>query len=199
MALTEHETTSYIGQSVPRKEDPELLTGQSRYVEDLTLPGTVWAYVVRSPYAHARIRGVDLTAAKEAEGVVAAFSGADLAGEWAGSLPCAWPVTEDIKMPSHLPLATDKARHVGDGVAVVIADSRVHAKDAAELASVDYEPLDAVTDVARSLDAGAPLVHDDFGTNQCYEWKLAAGEVDRLFSEAAVTVEERYRHQRLIP
>jgi carbon-monoxide dehydrogenase large subunit len=199
MALTEQETTSYIGRSVPRKEDPELLTGQSRYVDDMTLPGMVWVYVVRSPYAHARIGGVDLSEARGADGVIAAFSGADLAGEWAGPLPCAWPVTEEIRMPAHLPLATDKARHVGDGVAVVLADSRAHAKDAAELVRVDYEPLEAVTDVAEALGDGAPLVHDDFGTNECYVWKLAAGEVDRLFAEAAVTVKERYRQQRLIP
>jgi carbon-monoxide dehydrogenase large subunit len=199
MAVTEHHTTTYVGERVPRKEDPELLTGQSRFIDDLTLPGMLWAYVVRSPYAHARIGTVDVSAATGAEGVVAAFSGADLAGEWAGSLPCAWPVTEDIKLPPHYPLAQDKARYVGDGVAVVIADSRAHAKDAAELVSVDYEPLDAVTDVARAAEDDAPLVHDDFGTNRCYEWKLAAGEVDRLFSEAAVTVKERYRQQRLIP
>jgi carbon-monoxide dehydrogenase large subunit len=199
MAVTEQETTTYIGQRVPRKEDPELLTGQSRYVDDLTLPGMVWAYVVRSPFAHARITSVDVSPALAAEGVVAAFSGDDLAGDWGGSLPCAWPVTEDINLPPHYPLAQDKARHVGDGVAVVVADTRAHAKDAAELVVVDYDPLPAVTDVEAAAADGAPLVHDDFGTNRSYEWKLAAGEVDRLFAEAAVTVSERYRQQRLIP
>jgi carbon-monoxide dehydrogenase large subunit len=199
MAVTEQETTTYIGQRVPRKEDPELLTGQSRFVDDLTLPGMVWAYVVRSPYAHARIRGVDVSPALAAEGVVAAFSGDDLAGDWSGSLPCAWPVTEEINLPPHYPLAQDKARYVGDGVAVVVADTRAHAKDAAELVLVHYDPLPAVTDVEAAAADGAPLVHDDFGTNRSYEWKLAAGEVDRLFAEAAVTVSERYRQQRLIP
>ena len=184
MAATEEQTTTYVGRRVPRKEDPELLTGQSRYVDDLTLPGMVWAYVVRSPYAHARIRSVDVSRALEADGVVAAFTGADLAGEWAGSLPCAWPVTEEIKLPAHFPLAQDKARFVGDGVAVVVADSRAGAKDAAELVEVDYEPLPAVTDVIEASRDGSPLVHDDFGTNRSYEWKLSAGEVDRLFAEA---------------
>jgi carbon-monoxide dehydrogenase large subunit len=102
-------------------------------------------------------------------------------------------------MPSHFPLAFDKARHVGDGVAVVVADSREIAKDAAELVEVEYEPLDAVTDVGRALDADAPLVHDDLETNECYVWKLDAGEVERAFADAEVTVKRNYRQQRLIP
>ena len=94
-------------------------------MDNITLPGTVWMAVVRSPYAHARIRERRRsTRARAAEGVVAAFSGADLADDWKGSLPCAWPVTEDIKMPPHYPLAVDEARFQGDGVAVVIAESR---------------------------------------------------------------------------
>ena len=102
-------------------------------------------------------------------------------------------------MPSHFPLAFDKARHVGDGVAVVVAETRAIAKDAAELVEVEYEPLEAVADVGKALDADAPLVHDDLGTNECYVWKLDAGEVDQAFAEADVTVKQRYRQQRLIP
>ena len=101
-------------------------------------------------------------------------------------------VTEDIKMPTHWPLARDKARYAGDGVAVVLADTRALAKDAAELVEVDYEPLPAVTDVGAALDEGAPRVHDEFDSNECYVWKLEAGEVDKLFAEADVTVSERY-------
>src|SRR5947208_636150 len=101
MAVTEQ--GRYVGRPVARKEDAKLLTGQGRFVEDLTAPGMVFAYLVRSPYAHARITGVDVSGALAAEGVVAAFSGADLASEWAGSLPCAWPVSDDIKMPPHYP------------------------------------------------------------------------------------------------
>ena len=198
MAVTKERTT-YIGTSVARKEDANLLTGQTRWVDNLTLPGMLWVSVVRSPHAHARIKGVNLSKAAEAEGVVAAFSGTDLAEEWAGALPCAWPVTEEMANPPHWPLAKDKARYVGDGVAVVIAESRVLAKDAAELVEVDYEPLLSVTDVTKALDDGAPLVHDELDSNRCYTWALAAGEVDRLFAEAAVTVKERYRQQRLIP
>ena len=139
MATTETRTTTHVvGTSVPRKEDRKLVTGHGQFIDNINLPGQLWLSVVRSPYAHATIKRVELTAARELEGVVAAFSGAELAADWAGSLPCAWPVTEEIRMPSHFPLAFDKARHVGDGVAVVVADSREIAKDAAELIEVEY-------------------------------------------------------------
>ena len=200
MATTETRTTSrVVGTSVPRKEDQKLVTGHGQFIDNINLPGQLWLSVVRSPYAHATIKRVELKAARELEGVVAAFSGAELAADWAGSLPCAWPVTEEIRMPSHFPLAFDKARHVGDGVAVVVADSREIAKDAAELVEVEYEPLESVTDVGRALDADAPLVHDDFETNECYVWKLDAGEVEQAFADAEVTVKRNYRQQRLIP
>jgi carbon-monoxide dehydrogenase large subunit len=200
MATAETLTTGRaVGTSVPRKEDRKLVTGHGQFLDNINLPGQLWLAVVRSPYAHARIAKVDLAAARKHEGVVAAFSGAELAADWAGSLPCAWPVTEEIRMPSHFPLAFDKARHVGDGVAVVVAETRALAQDAAELVEVEYEPLPAVADVAKALDPGAPLVHDDFGTNECYVWKLEAGEVERAFAESPVTISRRYRQQRLIP
>jgi aerobic carbon-monoxide dehydrogenase large subunit len=198
MATTETKTT-YIGSPVERVEDARLLRGETRWVDNMTLPGMLWMAVVRSPYAHAKIKTVDVSRALEAEGVVAAFSGAELADEWAGSLPCAWPVTGDCRIPMHRPLATDKARYAGDGVAVVVAESRALAKDAAELVDVDYEPLPVVTDVEEALADSAPLVHDEYDGNRAYTWTLQAGEFDKLFSEAAVTVKERYRQQRLIP
>src|SRR5919106_1584544 len=182
-----------IGQSVPRKEDAALLRGRGTYIDNLTLPGTLYMAIGRSPYAHARIANVNLDSARVAEGVVAAFSGADLAEVWAGPLPMAWPVTEDTKNPPHYPLTPDEARYQGDGVAVVVAETRALAKDAAELVEVDFEPLDVVTDVEAALADGAPLVHDEFPDNGCYTWTLKTGDVDRLFSEAAVTVTERYR------
>lgn len=199
MATTETETTTYIGKPVARREDAALLTGQSRYIDDLTLPGMVWASVVRSPFAHATITSVDVSAAREAEGVVAAFSGADLAEDWAATLPCVWLVTEDTKQPMHRPLATDKVRYQGDGVAVVLAESRAQAKDAAELVDVEYDPLPAVTDPEKALEDGAPILHDEFGTNHCFTWKLEAGDVEGVFGSAPVTINERYRQQRLIP
>ena len=134
----------------------------------MTLPGMLWMAVVRSPYAHAKIGNVDLEKALAADGVVAAFSGAQLAEEWAGSLPCAWPVTGDCRIPQHRPLASDKARYAGDGVAVVVANSRALAKDAAELVEVEYEPLPAVTDVAEAKSDSAPLVHDEYDENRAY-------------------------------
>src|SRR5918994_5488777 len=177
MAVTES-TGTVVGTSVKRKEDEGLLRGSATFIENLTLPGTVAMAVVRSPYAHARIVSVNLEPARAAEGVVAAFSGAELAGDWAGGMPCAWPVAEDIKMPPHYPLATEEARYQGDGVAVVIAENRALAKDAAELVEVDYEPLDATVGVEASLEPGAPLVHDDLETNECYVWTLGTDDFD---------------------
>jgi carbon-monoxide dehydrogenase large subunit len=199
MATVEKSQAITIGAAVPRKEDPALLTGQARYVDDLTVPGMVWMALVRSPYAHARIVKVDLSKAAAAEGVVAAYSGEDLTSDISAPLPCAWPVTEDIKIPEHWPLARNKARYAGDAVALVVAESRALAKDAAELVEVEYEPLQAVTDVAVALTAEAPLVHDELDTNRCYDWALSAGDVDKAFTEAEVTVHERYRQNRLIP
>src|SRR3712207_5546968 len=168
MALIEQRPATYVGESVARKEDAKLITGQASYVDDLRVAGMVWMAVVRSPYAHARIRSVDVSAALEQEGVVAAFSGADLAEEWGGPLPCAWPVAPEVHVPEHWPLAKDKACFAGDGVAVVIAETRALAKDAAELVMVDYEPLPAVTDVPQAREEGAPLVHQPFGPNASY-------------------------------
>ena len=188
-----------IGQALPRKEDARFLRGQGRYVDNLTATGMVHAYVVRSPFAHARITSVDVAHAREAPGVVAAFTGEDLADAWPAGLPCFWPVSDDIALVKHLPLATDKARFAGDGVAVVVAETRAAAKDAAELVEVDYEPLQAVTDVEAALADGAPLLHDDAPGNVAFTWSLATGEPDKVFADAAVTVKERYRQQRLVP
>ncbi|HEU5003579.1 MAG TPA: molybdopterin cofactor-binding domain-containing protein [Actinomycetota bacterium] len=192
--------TKFIGERVLRKEDPKLLTGQGRYLDDLTLPGMVWMSVVRSPLAHARINSVDLSAAKGMPGVVGAFSGEDLAGEWTGPLPCVWPVTEDIKMSEHFPVTKDKARYLGDAVAVVVAETRVQAEDAAEAVVVDYEALPAVTDLEAAIAEGAPLVHENLGTNNSFTWVHAGtGDVAAVIAGAPVVVKERYRQPRLIP
>ena len=198
-APVEVEVGRLVGSPVRRKEDAKLLQGQAQWVDNMYVPGTVFLHVVRSPYAHARIVDVDVGPALAHAGVVAAWSGADLADEWQGSLPCAWIPTEDTNAPAHLPLTVDKARYAGDAVAVIAAVSRGAAEDAAELVEVDYEPLPAVVDAEAALAESAPLVHDQFGTNRCYTWTLEAGEVDRLFAEADVTVRERYRQNRLIP
>jgi carbon-monoxide dehydrogenase large subunit len=198
-APAELEIRPAIGAPVERKEDAPLLQGQAQWVDNMGAPGTVFLGFVRSPYAHARIAKVDVAPALAHAEVVAAWSGEDLAEDWNGGLPCAWLPTEDTGAPTHRPLATDKARHAGDAVAVVAATSRAAAEDAAELVAVEYEPLPAVVDPEAALADGAPLVHDELGTNRCYTWKLEAGEVDRLFAEADATVSERYRQNRLIP
>jgi aerobic carbon-monoxide dehydrogenase large subunit len=196
---TEVQVGRIVGAPVARKEDLKLLTGQAQFVDDISLPGMVWLSVVRSPYAHAQILDVDVSGALAHAGVVTAFSGEDLVEDWQTSLPCAWLPTEDTNAPTHRPLATDKARYVGDGVAAVVANTREAARDAAELVRVDYEPLRSVVDPEEALADGAPLVHDEFGTNRCYTWPLVEGDVEGAFANAAVTVKERYRQQRLIP
>ncbi len=190
-------TEKYVGAPVLRKEDAEFLTGQARYTDDLAVQGMLWMSLVRSPYAHAKIEGVDLSEALAMPGVVAAFSGSDL--DWAGPLLMAWPVTADINNPPHWPLAKDKARYQGDGVAVVVAGSRGAAMDAAEAVSVRYEVLPSVSASDAALADGAPIVHDGFGTNRCYTWKLTNGDVDEVFSRAPVVVKQRNVIRRLIP
>jgi aerobic carbon-monoxide dehydrogenase large subunit len=197
--VQEPELKKYVGGGVPRKEDPALITGEAMFIDDIAFPGMLWAYVVRSPVAHARINSVNLEAARGMEGVVAAWSGADLADEWADGLPCAWPVTEDIKMPKHWPVAKDKVAFAGDPVAVVVADSRAHAKDAGEAVEVDYDVLDPVLGMENAL-TDATVIHDDLGTNKAFVWSLATGEdIDKVFNDAPVVVKERYYHPRLIP
>jgi carbon-monoxide dehydrogenase large subunit len=198
-APVEVEVGRIIGAPIERKEDQKLLTGQAQWVDNMRVPGMVYLGIVRSPFAHARIVSVDVKPALAHADVVAAWSGDDLTSEWAGSLPCAWLPTEDTNAPEHKPIATEKARYAGDAVAVVVATTRGGAQDAAELVEVDYDVLPAIADVELALEDDAPIVHEDFGTNRCYTWQLEAGDVDRLFAEADVTVSERYRQNRLIP
>src|SRR5918993_3606211 len=133
-----------IGRPLRRKEDRRLITGRTRWTDNITLPGLLHVAMVRSPMAHARITRVDVSPALERPGVLAAFSGADLADQL-GTLPCAWPVTADMVHPDHHPLAVDEVRHVGEAVAVIVARDRYAAADAIEAVEVDYEPLPAGT------------------------------------------------------
>jgi len=145
-----------IGKSVKRKEDYRFLTGGGRFTDDVTAPGQAHAFFLRSPHAHARIRSMDLERARSAPGVVAVFSGDDLAQAKVGGLPCGWLITgvdgKPMKEPPYPPLAQGKVRYVGDRVAVVIADTLNQAKDAAELIEVDYEVLPAVVKAAGARD-----------------------------------------------
>ena len=172
------------------------MTGQTTWTDNIQLPGMMHIAFVRSPMAHARITRVDLSAAREAPGVIAAFSGADFAAEQ-GSLPCAWPVTPDIVIPAHPPMAVDEVRYVGEIVACVVARDRYTAADAFQLVDVDYEPLPPVLDLEAALAAGSPKVHE--AGNKSFEWVFANGDLDAAFRDAPVVMERTYRQQRLIP
>src|SRR5215472_2735870 len=185
-----------LGRARLRKEDARLVTGQTNWTDNVVLPGMLHMAFVRSPMAHARITSVDVSAARAMPGVIAAFSGADFAGEQ-GSMPCVWPVTEDIVMPGYPPMAVDEVRYVGDIVACVIARDRYAAADGAAAVGVDYEPLPPVLDMRQALSEGSPKVHE--AGNKCYEWVLTNGDVDAAFRDAAVVVERDYVQQRLIP
>ncbi len=189
----------YVGTSVPRKEDAALLTGKATWTDNIKLPGMLHFALLRSPMAHAKIKSVDVSAALEQPGVVAAFTGDDFIDDFAAGVPCGWIVTEDMKTPDHWPLARGEVNHVGDGVALVAAEDRYLARDALEYIEVEYEELPVVVDVAAALEEGSPLVHEEFGTNECYVWPMAVGDVDEAFAKADVVVEGRYIQQRLIP
>jgi aerobic carbon-monoxide dehydrogenase large subunit len=188
--------TTEIGKPRTRKEDARLVTGQANWTDNIVLPGMAHVAYLRSPMAHARIRSVDVSAARGEPGVIAAFAGADFAAEQ-GSLPCAWPVTPDIVMPAHPPMATDEVRYVGEIVACVVARNRYAAADALEKIDVDYEPLPAVLDMEAALADGSPKVHE--AGNKSYEWTFANGDLDAAFRDAPVVIEKTYRQQRLIP
>ena len=202
MTVTEAAPAAHVGSRRLRREDPALLTGEAKYIDDLHLPGAVWVGVVRSTEASAAIVGIDGSAALEIDGVSEVLTGADLAEMWGGgALPCAWPVTPDMRNPAHLPVAVDEAKYVGDAVAVVLADSRYAAADGAAAVIVDYDPRPAVVDIEAALADGAPLVHESLGTNESYTWPLVpdADAVEAAFADAAHVVSERYVQQRLIP
>ncbi|MGA0784721.1 MAG: hypothetical protein ACO3QI_02620, partial [Ilumatobacteraceae bacterium] len=148
MSITEERTNNVIGQRMLRREDPALLTGEAKFVNDLAIPGALHLAVLRSPYAHARIKSIDVSDAASMPGVVAVYTGKDLQSTWAAPMPCAWPVTPDMKNPAHYPLAVDKACYVGDGVAAVLATSETASRDA--LDAIDAcECLRRRGDVAR--------------------------------------------------
>jgi carbon-monoxide dehydrogenase large subunit len=189
-------TFQEVGKSRRRKEDARLVTGQTSWTDNITLPGLAHIAFLRSPHAHARITSVNADAARQAPGVFAAFTGQDVAAEQ-GSLPCAWPVTEDIVIPAHPPMAVDTVRYAGEIVAAVVARDRYAAADALELIDVTYEPLEPVLDMAAALSAGSPKVHD--AGNKSYTWTFGNGDIDAAFSGAPIVIERTYRQQRLIP
>ena len=197
------EIGGYVGSRRLRREDPPLLTGEMKFVDDLHIPGALWVGMVRSTEANATIVSIDGSEALAIEGVSEVLTGADLAPLWGedGSLPCVWPVTEDMLNPGHLPVAVDEVKYVGDAVAVVLATSRYAAADGVAAVIVDYEAKPVVVDIEAALADGAPLVHESLGTNASYKWELIpdADAVQAAFDSAVHVVSERYVQQRLLP
>ncbi len=193
---------SAIGTPLKRREDPKLLTGESKFVDDIQVAGQLWMGLVRSPFAHARIGTIDASAAEDSPGVHSVLTGAQLQemGVWIAPLPCAWPVTDDMVNPPYFPVAADEAHHVGDIVAVVLADSRYGAADAAELVVVDYEPLDAVASLDAAV-AGDAMAHSELDSNKAYHWPLIPDPeaLDAAFANAIYHVEADFVQQRMIP
>ena len=188
-----------FGSGIRRREDPRLITGSAAYTDDLTLPGMVHAAVLRSPHAHARIKKIETSQAKAAEGVVAVFTGADTAGVLK-PIPCAWLIPNSaLKTVPYPAIAKDVVRYVGDAVAVVVAENRYQAQDALDLIDVQYDPLPAVIDPQKAMEPGAPQVHEDAPGNQAFHWVFSAGDIDTTFDKAEVVVKERIVQPRLIP
>ncbi|MBM9459424.1 xanthine dehydrogenase family protein [Nocardioides sp. zg-536] len=214
MTATKEPTTAggdaEIGRERRRKEDQRLITGRTRWTDNITLPGMLHLAMVRSPFAHARILGIDTSAAKESTNVVAVLTGADL-GETQGACINAWPVTTDQLTPPHVPMPSDRVAFAGETVAVVVARSAAEARDAAELVEVDYEELPAALDLkeaAAAHESGGALTHPDLGANVSAVWRFdsaeagTGGDVEAAIAQArtdGIVIEREYRQQRLIP
>ena len=197
--MTEHG----IGVSVKRKEDRRFLTGNGNYTDDINRPGQTYAYFLRSQVAHAEIKGVDTSAAETADGVVAVFTGADLAADEVGGLPCGWGLTfqngDPMVEPAHPALAQGKVRHVGDAIAVVVAETKKQAKAAAQLIEADLNDLPAVVDMKKAIEGGT-LVHDEAAENTCYDWAIGEkADVDAAFDKADHVTAIDIVNNRLIP
>jgi aerobic carbon-monoxide dehydrogenase large subunit len=185
---------SHVGRRMRRKEDPPLLQGKGNFIDDIVLPGMLYAAFVRSTEAHARISSIDASAARAREGVHAVFTGKDVDLE--AGLPLAWvPPGVEVNAPEHWPLAKEVAKHVGDPVAVVIGSDKYAVVDAAEDVLVDYDPLPVVVDVEAALEGG-PLVHDGLGTNRVHDWSLG-GDVESALDAAEVVIERRFVNHRI--
>ena len=206
MTVTESKISREVGSARRRKEDRRLLTGRTRWTDNITLTGMLHLAMVRSPFAHARISSIDTSAARQAPDVIEVLTGADLA-DVQGTLACAWPITPDQKAPVHSPVAVDRVAFAGEIVAVVVARTPAAARDAVELVDVEYDELPAVLDLKQAA-ADAVLAHPDLGTNTSAVWTLdsaeagSGGSVDEAIEAAradGIVIEREFRQQRLIP
>ncbi len=189
--------TKYMGKPMKRKEDPRLIQGLAQYVDDVRLPEMHFAAFVRSPYAHARIRSIDVSRAAGAPGVVAVLTAEDIRGV-VGPIPCAAQIP-DMKPAIRPALAKDRVRLVGEPVAVIVASDRYAARDAVDLVDVDYEPLPAVVTPERALAKNSPLLYEEFGTNKAFHWELEGGDVRKAFKQADRVVKQRMVNHRTAP
>jgi aerobic carbon-monoxide dehydrogenase large subunit len=193
-----------IGAAVRRREDQRFITGKGHYTDDVNRPGQCHAYFLRSPHAHAKIKGIDSKAAAAMPGVLAVLTGAELAADKVGNLICGWMITSkdgsQMKMAPHPALAHGKANYVGDAVAVVVAETLAQAKDAAEKVKVDYEPLSALVDPAKAQGEGAPQIHEVASRNTIYQWHLGDPKaVEAAFQSAAHVTKLDVINNRLVP
>lgn len=191
--------SKYVGESVKRVEDPRFIQGKGSYVANVQRPGMAYVAVLRSPHAHAAIQSIDTSAAKALDGVIDVFVGQDFIDGGVGKMPCGW-VVPDCKVPDRWPVVPDRVRHVGDSVAVVVAECPYVAEDALELIAVDYDPLPASLGAKATTEAGRPQLHDDIPGNVSYVWALGDQEaMQEAFAQAAHEVELDLVNQRLIP
>ena len=192
-------TTQFFGQRIKRNEDPRLLTGKALFVDDVDLPDMTHAAFLRSPYAHARIRNVDVSRAFEREGVVAAYTAEDLGGYWCnGPLLVSPPPIERLTFNERTQpnLVVDKVRHVGEPIAVVAAESRYLAEDALNAIVVDYEPLPAIVDLEKALEPDSALVHEDVGSNVAAHVTQEKGDYEDAQKEADLIIKRRFKYDR---
>jgi carbon-monoxide dehydrogenase large subunit len=191
------EAGRFVGRAMKRKEDPRMISGRGNYIDDMSLPGMLWAALVRSPEAHAKIVSIDTSGAKEMPGIVGVYTAEDVAGEWAIPMPMIWaPADTTINTPEHWPLASGAVKHVGDPVAIVTGSDRYGVVDAVDQVIVEYDPLPVVTDPEAALEDGSPLVWEQFGTNKTHEWGVAGGDVEAAFAEADKVVSQRVVNHR---
>jgi carbon-monoxide dehydrogenase large subunit len=193
-----------IGASVVRKEDKRFITGKGRYVDDIKLVGTTYAHFIRSPHAHAKVKGIDSSEAMKMPGVVAVLTGQQIVDDKVGNLICGWAITSKDGTPMRMgawpAMAPETVRFVGQAVAVVIAETRNQAKDAAEAVVVDYEELPAVPDIRSAIKPGAPQLHPEAPGNVVYDWALGdEAAVKDAFAKAANVVTLELTNNRLVP